>query len=234
MFWRKTRRAIDGFHPLHQKLIWEHVLSATMPRSEWMALVASLSRHAALVRRRKWGLPARTETVLVPLIRVLCEDVGKGMVGITADLRGHKGKEGPRQQLPAVRPVRRAEQWWVRDPWLSARSEVRDGSVFTVQVVDVVRNRKIHKVNPRGKHKTKSKSKGVQHILTSRSLAKGQVSAQPVSPPPQWIRVKVRPGHKTVIRAGAKVPLPVEREQVRVIMMVAAESFRWTQRRRTA
>ncbi|WP_219471700.1 hypothetical protein [Nonomuraea rhizosphaerae] len=234
MFWRKTRRAIDGFHPLHQKLIWEHVLSAALPRSEWMALLASLSRHNELVRRRKWALPPRTESVVVPLIRVLCEDVGRGTVGLTADLRGHAGKEGPRQQLPVRRPVRSAEQWWVRDRWLSARSELRDGSVFTLDVVDVVRKRRIVKVNPRGKRKTKQKTKGVQRILTSRALAKGQASAQPGTPPPPWIRVKVRRGPKTVIRAGAKVPLPVEREQVRAILTVAAEPFRWTQRRRSA
>jgi hypothetical protein len=236
MFWRKTRAAIAGFHPLHQTLIWEHTLSATMPKTEWAALLASLARHDALVRRRKWRLPARTESVLVPLIRVLCEDVGRGMAGITADLRGHgvPGKTGPRQALPAVRPVRRAEQWWVTDAWLSARSELRDGSVLTLAVTDVVRYRHIVKVNPRGKRKSKTKTKGVQRIQTSRSLAKGQTPVRPGSPPPWWIQVKVRPGVKTVIRAAAKVPLPADRDQLGVIMTAATEPFRWTQRRRAA
>ncbi|MEU7746067.1 hypothetical protein [Nonomuraea sp. NPDC049158] len=236
MFWRKTRAAIAGFHPLHQTLIWEHTLSATLPRAEWAALLASLSRHRGLVRRPKWRLPARTESLLVPLIRVLCEDVGGGVVGITADLRGHgvPGKESPHRSLPIVRPVRRAEEWWVRDPWLSVRSELRDGSVLTLAVTDLVRHRRIVKVNPRGKRKTKTKTKAVQHIRTSRSLAKGQMPARPGSPPPWWIRVKVRPGVKTVIRAAAKVPLPAERDQLGAIMTVATEPFRWTQRRRAA
>lgn len=238
MFWRKTKAAIAEFHPLHQKLIWEHTLSATLPTSEWSALVASLSRHNEAVHRRKWRLPARTETVLVPLIRVLCEDVGPdGALGINADLRGHSvpGKAGPQQQLPAQRPIRKLVQWWVQDPWLRVRSQLRDGSVLEFGVVDVVRHRRVSKTSRSGKYKTKSKTKAVQRIFTTRALAKGQPAAQPAGAPPPWIRVKVKPGPKTVIRASAKVPLPAERDQLGAIMTVATELFRWTgPTRRTA
>ncbi|MEU0564925.1 hypothetical protein ABZ297_05960 [Nonomuraea sp. NPDC005983] len=232
MFWRKTRAAIAQFHPLHQALIWQHTLSATLPRAEWEALLASLSRHDALVRRRKWRLPARTESVLVPLIRVLCEDAGRGTVAIDADLRGHDvpGKASPPRELPVLRPVRSVREWWVRDPWLRARSELRDGGLLELSVTDHVRHRRVVKVNPRGKRKVKTKTKSVQRVQTTRSLAKNQAASQPGGPPPPWIQVKVRPGAKTVIRAGAKLPVPSERDQLPLIMTVATELFRWTRR----
>ncbi|WP_113702259.1 hypothetical protein, partial [Nonomuraea lactucae] len=151
-------------------------------------------------------------------------------VGITADLRGHgaPGKAGPRQRLPVARPVRSAEQWWVRDQWLTVRAEQRDGGVLTLAVIDVVRHRQVVKVNPRGKRKSKTKTKAVQRIHTSRALAKGRQPARPGVPPPPWIRVRVRPGQRTVIKAAAKVPLPREHEQLGAIMTVSTELFRWT------
>ncbi|WP_336213677.1 hypothetical protein [Nonomuraea sp. LPB2021202275-12-8] len=234
MFWRKTRAAIAGFHPLHQKLIWERTLSATLPRAEWAALIASLARHGAVVRRRKWRLPERTESVLVPLIRLLCEDVDRGRVGVTADLRGRDvpGKAGPRQDLPVVRPVRRAQQWWVFDSWLSVRSELRDGSVLELAVTDVVRHRHVVKVNPRGKRKSKTKTKAVQRVYATRSLAKGQPFQQPGSPPPPWIRVRPRGRSRMVIRAVAKLPMPRQADELPLMMTVATELFRWTPARR--
>ena len=238
MFWRKTRAAIAGFHPLHQTLIWERTLSATLTRAEWTALLASLAGHAGLVRRRKWALPDRTESVIVPLIRVLCEDAGRGAVGIRADLRGPgvPGKATPPQELPTGGRVRAFRQWWVRDQWLSARSELRDGSVLTIDVSDFIRYRRVTKINPRGKRKTKVKTKGVQRIRVVRSLAKGQPSARPGTPPPRWIQVRVRPGHKTVIKAAAKLPMPDGDGQFGALMTVLTEPFRWTAqaRRRSA
>ena len=241
MFWRKTRAAIERFHPLHQGLIWQRSASATLPAGEWTALVASLSQHAGAVKRRKWRLPDRTVTVLVPLIRVLCEDVAPdGVIGVTADLRGPKapGKAGPSRNLPVKRPVRKITEWFALDPWLMARAELRDGSVLELTVTDRVRFRRIHKVNPRGKHKTKTKTKTVQRITARRTLPPGMDVRRPDTPPPPWIAVRTKPGKRTVISATMKAgPAPAEVDQVQWILAVATEPFRWTPRagaRRTA
>src|SRR5690606_25200968 len=176
--------------------------------------------------------------VLVPLIRMLCEDAGGGRIGITADLRGRDapGKAGPRHSLPVQRPVRSAEQWWVWDSWLSVQAELRDGSVLRLAVTDVLRHRRITKVNPRGKWKRKTKTKGVQRIHTSRTLAKAQRHRQPDRPPPPWIRVRPQQRSRMVIKASAKVPLPRESDELPLITTVLTELFRWTPatRRRTA
>lgn len=232
MFWRKTRAAMEQFHPLHQALIHQRAVSVTIAPAEWAAVLASLARHETTVKRRKWRLPPRVRTTLVPLIRVLSEDVAPDKaIGVNADLRGPKvdGKVGPQRQLEVRRPVRKAFEWFAIDPWLSVRAELRDGSVLELAVVDRVRYRKIHKVNPRGKHKVKTKSKTVQRVTATRTLPKDMSIYRPPAPPPGWIKVKVRTERRPVISAVAKLPqLPPEQEQPQAILTVATELFRWT------
>jgi hypothetical protein len=232
MFWRKTRATIERFHPVHQELVWRRTASATLPPAEWNALVASLAEHAGTVKRRKWRLPDRTVTVLVPLLRVLCEDVAPGgSIGVAADLRGPRapGKAGPSRRLPVRRPIRSITEWFAIDPWLAARAELRDGSVLELTVTDRVRYRKVHKVNPRGKHKTKTKTKAVQRITARRTLRPGQEVRRPDTPPPRWVAMRVKSAKRTVITATAKLAsAPAEKDQVPLILAVATEPFRWT------
>lgn len=236
MFWRKQRAAIDRFHPLHQKLTWEHVLGASLPPAEWMALVASLSQHRYHVRRRKWQLPYRTQTTVVPLIRILAEDARPdSFIEVTADLRGPNvpGKAGPSAELPVQRPIRRCLQWFTVDPWLTVRAVLRDGSVLELTVNDRTRYRRITKRTPRGKIKTKTKTKLVRRIRATRTLGKKQALQQPPTPPPAWLGVRVRNEKRPVIRTTAKV-IPT-REETDQILAVVTELFRWTRsERRTA
>lgn len=238
MFWRKSRKAIDRFHPLHQGLIWQRSLSATMRPADWEAFINSLAQHNAHVKRGKWAPPPRTATVLVPLIRVLSEDIGPaGMLGITADLRGPgvPGKSSPQVSLPVRRPVRSATQWYTIDPWLRVRAELRDGSVLDLTITDRTRHRRIHKVNPRGKHKTKTKTKTVQRISASRTLRKGAGAHRPASPPPPWVRMQLRSGRRTVLRVGAKLsPAPTGPAEFDAVTSTLTELFRWTAPRMTA
>src|SRR5437879_6127742 len=103
MFWRKAREAIGRFHPAHQQLTLDRTVSLSCPAREWNAVLASLSQHETTVKRRKWRLPPRAASVLVPLIHVLSEDAGPdGLIGISADFRGPDlpGKAGPKRDLP--------------------------------------------------------------------------------------------------------------------------------------
>ncbi|MEV5752967.1 hypothetical protein AB0L00_34560 [Actinoallomurus sp. NPDC052308] len=232
MFWRKTRAAIERFHPVHQGLILQRTASATLPPAEWEAVVASLARHAETVKRRKWRIPDRAVHVVVPLIRVLCEDVApNGAIGITADLRGPKvpEKTGPSQRFPGRGRVRGITEWFAQDPWFTARAELRDGSVLELAVIDRVRYRKIHKVNPRGKHKTKTKTKTVQRITARRTLQPDQNVRRPDTPPPPSLAVRVKSAKRTVVSATTKLgPAPALDDQVQWILAVATEPFRWT------
>ncbi|MFI1993101.1 hypothetical protein [Actinoplanes sp. NPDC020271] len=233
MFWRAQKAALAGFHPLHRSLVHERGFTATQPAAGWTALIDSLYRHAGLVKRRKWALPARTLDVVVPLITELCSDLGpKGTLTVTADLRGRDapGKTGPERQLAVRPPVKSASEAWVVDPWLRLRGELRDGSILEILVVDRERKRRITKRNPRGKTKWKRKSKLVQTIKVRRRLPAGLPSRVPATPPPPWIGVFVREGERRSVLAGAKLTrMPRNgQEQVDRILTVATEPFRWT------
>ncbi len=237
MFWRDQKAALAGFHPLHQALVHERGFAATQPAQGWTALIDSLYRHAGLVKRGKWALPARTLDVLVPLIIEICSDLGpKGTLAVTADLRGRDvpGKTGPERKLAVRPPIRSASEAWVVDPWLRLRGELRDGSILEILVVDRERKRKITKRNPRGKTKWKRKSKVVQTIRVRRRLPVDAVSRVPATPPPPWIGAFVREGERRSILAAAKLTrMPASgQEQVDRILSVATEPFRWTSENR--
>ena len=233
MFWRKTRAAIGRFHPAHQRLTMERTVSMASPPGEWAAVLASLSQHEATVKRRKWRLPTRATTVLVPLIHVLSEDTARDApIGIGADFRGAgvPGKEGPKRELPVrTRHIRKITEWYTLDPWLQVRAELRDGSVLEVRVTDRTRHRKIHKVNARNKHKWKTKKKAVQRIDARRTLPRDALVERPPAAPPGWIRVRRKDGKRTTLNATAKLgQVPEDKDQLQAILTVLTELFRWT------
>ncbi|GIF05237.1 hypothetical protein [Actinoplanes siamensis] len=233
MFWREQKAAIAGFHPLHQALIHERGFAATLPAADWSALITSLYRHAGLVRRRKWQLPARTLDVVVPLILEVSSDLGpSGTLAVTADLRGRDapGKSSRPRDLPVRKPVRSASETWLIDPWLRMRADLRDGSVLEILVVDRERRRRITKRNPRGKYKTKTKSRTVQIIKVRRKLPREAPSRVPATAAPGWVRVLVREGSRRSVIASAKLlRMPQNgQQQVDLILSVATEPFRWT------
>ncbi|GIF15772.1 hypothetical protein [Actinoplanes teichomyceticus] len=232
MFWRRQKAAIADFHPVHQALIFDRAFSAALPAAGWAALTASLARHG-LVRRRKWALPQRAVDVVVPLIVELCSDLGPdGTLSVTADLRGPDapGKTSAPRDLPVRPPLRSATETRTVDPWLRMRGELRDGSVLEILVVDRECRRRITKRNPRGKYKSKRKSKLSQTIRVRRRLPKNVAGRRPATPPPRWIGVVLRPGSRRSVLATAKLSrLPASGpEQVHRILTVAVEPFRWT------
>ncbi|NKZ07744.1 hypothetical protein [Actinomadura latina] len=233
MFWRKQKAAIARFHPLHTALTLEKGFSVSLRRDDWEPVIASLAGHGAQVRRRKWQLHQRVPGVLVPMLRVLAADMPPdGVLSVAADMRGSRvpEKNGPKQDLPSRPPVSGLKQWFAFDPWLRMRAELRDGSVLEVVVTDRVRNRSYRKRNPRGKVKLKSKAKTVQLVRVTRRLPKDAVVQRPPSPPPGWVRVQVKEGKRTVIRASGKFPGPREDlGMVELILQVSTEPFRWTQ-----
>jgi hypothetical protein len=232
MFWRKTRDAIEKFQPMHQMVVFHRVLYTTQDRAGWDAILHSMRGHDAIVKRSKWSLPPRTFGVIVPLVGVVLQDMpAAGAVAVTADLRGSSlpEKTGPRHQLPVQRPVRSAMLWYEVDPWLRVRAALRDGSTIDVSVVDRIRYRRVHKVNPRGKSKTKTKKKEVQLIRVTRALPKGVAGVRPATRPPSWMRVKMRPGRRAQLTVTGRLDrIPDGEHQVHFILSVLAETFRWT------
>lgn len=232
MFWRKQKAAIERFHPLHKALTLEKAFTVTLRRDDWEPVIQSLARHGEHVKRSKWQLHQRVPGVLVPMLRVLAADMAPGgALSVAADMRGPAvpEKTGPKQQLPSRPPVSGLKQWYSFDPWLRVRAELRDGSVVELVVTDRVRNRSYRKRNPRGKIKLKSKSKTVQLVRVTRRLPKDAAVQRPPSPPPGWVRVRVKPGTRTVVRASGKFPGPREDlALVDLILQVSTEPFRWT------
>lgn len=232
MFWRKSRAAIEKFQPMHQMVTFHRVLYTTQDRTGWAAILHSMRGHDAVVKRGRWSLPPRTFGVVVPLVDVVMQDVpAAGAVAITADLRGSAvpEKTGPKHELPVRRPVRSATLWYEVDPWLRVRAALRDGSTIDVSVTDRIRYRKVHKVNPRGKHKHRTKTKEVQLIRVTRALPKGVAGRRPPSRPPSWMRVKMRPGRREQLTVTGRLDrIPSGEHQVHLILSVLAETFRWT------
>ncbi|WP_433333194.1 hypothetical protein [Spirillospora sp. CA-294931] len=234
MFWRKQRAAIEGFHPLHQALIHHRAFTATLRPADWELLIQSLARHDELVRRRKWSPPPRARVVLVPLLRILGEDMAaKGTLSVALDLRGPdlREKRTGVTKLPGDRQrrIRKILQWWAFDPWLRMRAELRDGSVLELTVTDRLRHRRISKTSRSGKHKSKNKTKTVQILTATRKLPPGMPYQRPATPPPRWITPKFKEGRRTVIRASAKLAAASdERMLTEQILNVSTETFRWT------
>jgi hypothetical protein len=232
MFWRKQKAAIERFHPLHRALTLEKGFSVSLRRDEWEPVIQSLAGHAAEVRRRRWRLNERVPGVLVPMLRVLVADMSpEGVLAVAADMRGDwpPEKNGPKYDMPVQRPVLSMQQWYTVDSWLRMRAELRDGSVVDLVVTDRIRHRAYRKRNPRGKIKHKSKAKTVQLVQVTRRLPKDAAVRRPPSPPPRWVRVRVKPGRRTVIRASGKFPGPLENHAlVTTILHVSTEPFRWT------
>ncbi|GAA4241470.1 hypothetical protein GCM10022254_70410 [Actinomadura meridiana] len=232
MFWRKQKAAIERFHPLHRALTLERGFSVSLRRDDWEPVIQSLAGHGVEVRRRKWRLPERVPSVLVPMLRILAADMPPdGMLAVAADMRGGRPpeKNGPKYDMPVQRPIMSMKQWYTVDSWLRMRAELRDGSVIELVVTDRIRNRAYRKRNPRGKTKYKSKAKTVQIVQVTRRLAKDTAVRRPASPPPRWVRVRVKPGRRTVIRASGKFPGPLANHAlISTILHVSTEPFRWT------
>ncbi|MWA06745.1 hypothetical protein F8568_041670 [Actinomadura sp. LD22] len=232
MFWRRQRAAIEEFHPLHRALVLEKWFSVSLPRDQWEPVIRSLAGHEAAVRRRKWRVTPRTSRVLVPMLRVLAADMPpEGLLSVALDLRGDNvpQKLTPARDVQVSRPILSMKEWFVFDPWLRMRAELRDGSVVELAVTDRIRHRKYKKRNPRGKVKYKHKTKTVQMISVARRLGKGASPRTPGTPPPRWIRARVKPGSRLTIRADAKLLGPLPDDELRErILQVSTEPFRWT------
>ncbi|MEU9024349.1 hypothetical protein [Actinomadura sp. NPDC048394] len=231
MFWRKQRAAIEGFHPLHRALVLERWFSVSLPRDQWEPVIQSLARHADVVKRRRWRISPRTSRVLVPMLRVLAADMpAEGLLSVALDMRGETPeKTGTPRQVQVRRPILSMNEWFVFDPWLRMRAELRDGSVVELAVTDRIRHRKYKKRNPRGKVKYKHKTKTVQLVSVTRRLGKDAAPRPPGTPPPRWIQVRVKDGNRFMIRANAKLLGPLNDDELRErILHVSTEPFRWT------
>ncbi|WP_242900622.1 hypothetical protein [Actinomadura terrae] len=233
MFWRKQRAAIERFHPLHRALVLERGCTASLRRDEWEPVIASLGAHHEHVRRRKWAPPERVREVVVPLLRIMAADMRPGgVLSVAADLRGTdaKDKHGPTVDVPARRPVLSIKQTWVTDPWLRMRAELRDGSVLELSVTELVRKRLVKKRNPRGKVKMKRKTRSTHLVRVVRRLPKGAAVHRPATPPPGWIKVRVKQsGERVVIRTDAKiVGERTGAELTEGVLLLSTEPFRWT------
>src|SRR4051794_4932211 len=119
MFGRKEKAAIAALPPQHRALAIDHVLAVAQTPRQWDELLQSLTMHEQSVH--KHPLPPRVREILVPLLRVLAQDVEPdAVIGVTTDLRGpgvvHKVHPG--RQLQPVRPVTKIEELIAWDPWL--------------------------------------------------------------------------------------------------------------------
>ncbi|MEV5575583.1 hypothetical protein AB0L06_36565 [Spirillospora sp. NPDC052269] len=239
MFWLRQRRALKRLHPLHRQLVEEQRFSTALPSAEWTALVTSLAAHEREFSRRKLRLFDRAATVVVPVLRVLQEDMEPGApLQVTTDLRGAvtSDKRGESRNLEVRPPAKSGRENFYTDPWLVVRAELRDGSVLELAVVERVRERRILKKSRSGKTKIKVKTRSARVVRATRRLPKGMPVARPAPPAPDWlgVRVQQKENGRTVLRASAKVSADDDDHALEQILTVTGELFRWTPPRTSA
>jgi hypothetical protein len=255
MFGRKDKKAIAALPQHHQALVSQQQLVASLRPAEWRELLTSLKNHGQVVR--KTALPPRSLDFVLPLLRILLEDVpADGYLGLRADLSGPEvpGKVGPEQQLPANRPgVRKIEQTFAFDPWLALEAKLTNKAKLDLWVADVVRTRKIFKRSSSGKLKTKWKRKSTQRVRVRLSLPGSMAVSAPASGVPPWCRITMaREGDRIVLDARSKYAVVVpERKggifsaakpqaagapvpaQLNNVLLLLGEVFRWVPRTAT-
>lgn len=233
MFGRKKKAALAALPPQHRALATEQVLAVAQSPRQWDELFTSLVTHEQLVRRQP--LPPRAREILLPLVKVLSQDVEPdGVIGITADLRGpdapgklHPGR--PLQPIPPVTKITEEVSW---DPWLVVSADLKNGAHLDLTVVDITRIQKLRKRSSSGKTKWKTKRKASQRITVTLTTAKGAVIVPPApSPATRFLRVSGRPkGNRALVVAKGKYALPAPAPagwQLNTIMLAVAEVFRW-------
>ena len=233
MFGRKKKAALAALPPQHRALATQYALAVAQTPRQWDELFASLSNHEQLVRKQP--LPPRVREILLPLVKVLSQDVEPdGVIGITTDLRGPDapGKVHPGRQLQPIAPVTRISEEVSWDPWLVVSADLRNGAHLDLTVVDITRIHKLRKRSSSGKVKLKNKRKATQRITVTLKTAKDAVVVPPPpSPATGFLQVSARPkGNRQLVVAKAKyaVPNPMQPGwQLNTIMLAVAEVFRW-------
>lgn len=219
--------------PQHRALLDDRALAVTQSPGQWAELFTSLATPHPDIR--KHHVPPRAFEVLVPLVRVLGEDVEPTAgIGVRVDLRGADapGKTGAAHPLPTSGSVTKAEELVSWDPWLVIEAPLRNGGHLELSVVDVVRTRKLRKRSQSGKIKWKSKAKTTQRITAKLTTAKGDTIAAPApSAATNWLRVTAKPkGSRHLVIARGKYPMvaaPPPGWQLNTVLLVIAELFRW-------
>jgi hypothetical protein len=254
MFGRKEKHALEQLPPLHSQLVTEHQLSVAQTPAQWLELFTSLQTNQQVVH--KHPLPPRTVDFLIPLLRVLTEDVPDvGYLGLRLDLRGSgaAGKEGPSQELPVAKPVRKCVQHYEFDPWLSLEARLNDRSKLDLWVADVVRVRRVTKKSSSGKIKTKTKKKGTQRVRVRLSVRADRDVSAPAQGMPNWCRITMSRDERHIVLDGrAKYPIEMPRPvvsgvaafltpnlpssvgppaagQLNNVLLLLGEVFRWVQ-----
>ncbi len=217
----------------HRALAADHALAVAQTPAQWDELFASLAHHDQLVRRHE--IPRRTTEILLPLVRVLSQDVEPdAVIGVTTDLRGPDvaGKLHPGRSLAPVPPVTRIDETVSWDPWLVVSADLRNGAHLDLTVVDVGRIQKLRKRSASGKTKFKTKRKSSQRITATLRTAKHAVVVPPApSAATSWLRVSSREkGDRHLVVAKATFPVAADQPagwQLHMIMVTLAELFRW-------
>ncbi len=233
MFGHKEKAAIAGLGPQHQALLNDATLAVTQSAAQWGELFTALVEPHPLIHRHH--LPARTLDAVVPLIRVISQDVAPTAgIGVRLDLRGPDapGKTGPGRKLPTSGRVTKAEEVTSWDPWFVLAAPLRNGSELEVSIVDVTRSRHLQKRSASGKTKRKTKAKTTQRVMAKLTTAKDvAVNAPPPSPATSWLQVNAQPkGSRQLVVARGKYPMPPSPApgwQVTTVLLVLAEVFRW-------
>lgn len=231
---RRSKRAQEGFHPLHRAVIDQGGFRAALGADDVPALLASFATHDESQRRR---LPPPLVDVVVPVVRVLTVDLAPGAaIDLALDLRGPtiKEKTTPRFDVPLTveqqhRRVRKVSRKISTDTWLWAHARLRDKATLELTITDTVRDDKITKTGASGKTKLKRKIRRTRRITSKLTLPAGRQIVDPGQASPLTsVTWKFGERHPTVtaktqVDLDAPPPLP----ELQLVLLAMGEPFRW-------
>lgn len=188
-----------------------------------VALAGVVGLHVQRGGLRRKDLAGQPLELVMALLPLLAEDAAPGApLALTLDVRGHRIQE---KSLGAGEPSKdrvylRIVQTYFRDPFLDARIRFADGAHVHVSGVVQTRSTKKTKKNPRGKIKTKLKTKSrvtyeVRVDFPGRNYATAAARSD-VAPGTDRERVREKPGRtavrerRTIKSSGNDVALRAE------------------------
>jgi hypothetical protein len=231
---RRSKRAQEGFHPLHRAVIDQGGFRAALGAEDVAALLASFAAHDETQRR---PLPQPLVDVAVPVVRVLAVDLAPGAaIDLALDVRGAtiKEKTTPRFDVPLTfeqqhRRVRKVSRKISTDTWLWAHARLRDKTTLELTISDTVRDDKITKTGASGKTKLKRKYRRTRRITSKLALPTARQIIDPGQASPLTsVTWKLGERHPTVT-AKTQVDLdsPPPVPELQLVLLAMGEPFRW-------
>jgi len=204
-----VKAAYNALTPEQRKIIADKKVEGRRHPDDWLALLGPIAAYDALADAPGHGFFGRRfakrnnvhdgfRTFALPLIPILREDQDPEQpLDLFVDLTGatmywKQVGETPQYKKP---PYHKIVDTFFEDPWLQGHAHFVDGAHLNFVITDHVRSSKKTKRNPRGKVKTKVKSKKKTEVAVTLSVPRRNYEKAPAGATARGVpKEKIKPG----------------------------------------